>query len=151
MYYGTLQNTHSHPHNHHGQHQQKWPPYAPNEASSPATTRCMDGQQPTKRAVIILGRVRGCMAIKVLLCSGDDASPQHWSVLRAIHPLNLRKNIFTCSGGLPPSNDDNDTGCKTSCGAQGCHFRQRRPWMVVIEIVVVGRLRLVTSYFLISM
>jgi hypothetical protein len=30
-----------------------------------------------------------CMALKVLICSGDDELPQHWSVLRAIiHTLN---------------------------------------------------------------
>jgi hypothetical protein len=31
------------------------------------------------------------MALKALLCSGDDALPQHWSVLRAKHTLNSPK------------------------------------------------------------
>jgi hypothetical protein len=77
---------------------------APNEASSPTTRRRTDGRQPPEQAVInlILGGVRGCMAIKALLCSGDDASPQHRSVSRAIHPLNLQKVVCTCSGGCPP-------------------------------------------------
>jgi hypothetical protein len=99
--YKLLQNTHNHHHNY-GRCRRKHPPHAPNEASSPVTSCCMDGKQPPKQAVIILGGVRGCMAIEVvLLCSGDDASPQHRSVLRALHPLNLCKNICTCSGGLP--------------------------------------------------
>jgi hypothetical protein len=41
----------------------------------------------------IFGRgLRVCMAIKVLLCSKDEALPQHWSILRAIHTLNSPKN-----------------------------------------------------------
>ena len=146
MYSDTLQNTHNHHHNH-GQHQRKWPPYAPNEASSPATTGCMDGQQPTERAVIILGRVRGCIVIKVLICSSDDASPQHWSVLRVIHPLNLTKIMCTCLGGLPPLSNDDGVGCKASCGVREGHFCRRWSWSVVVEMVVVGRWRLVTSFF----
>ena len=89
------------------------------------------------------------LAIKVLHCSGDDASPQHRSVLRAIHPLTPPKIITACSGGLPPLSNDDGTGRKASCGAQGGHFC--RPWSVVVEMVVVGRWRLVTSYFLIPM
>ncbi len=34
------------------------------------------------------------MALKALLCSGDDESPQHRSVLRAIHTLNSPKNYI---------------------------------------------------------
>ena len=89
------------------------------------------------------------MALKTVLCSGDDASPQHRCVLRTIHPLNLRKIICTCSGGLTPLSDDDGAGRKASFWAQGDHFRRRRPWSVVVEMVVVGRWRLVTSYFLI--
>ena len=143
---GTLQNTHNHHHNH-SRRPWKCPPNAPNEASSPAKLRRTDGRQPPEQAVIILGGVRGCMAIKMHLCSSDDALPQHWSVLRAIHPLNLQKNICTCSGGLPPSSDDGSAGRKASYGAQGGNFCLRRPWLVVVEMVVVGRWRLVRSYF----
>ena len=141
-----LQNTHNHHHNH-GERWWKWPPNAPNEASSPATTHCMDGQQPPKQAVIIMGRVRGCIAIKALFCSDNDALPQHWSVLKAIHPLNLQKIMCTCSEGLPPLSNDDNAGHKASCGAQGGHFCRRWPWSVVVEMVVVGRWRLVTSFF----
>ena len=77
------------------------------------------------------------MAIKALLCSGDDAAPHHWSVLRAIHPLNLRKIMCTCSGDLPPLSDDNSAGCKASCGAQGGHFCRRLSWLVVNEMILV--------------
>ena len=118
------------------------------KASSHATTCFMDGQWPPKQAVIILGGVRGYTAIKALLCSGDDASPQHRSVLRAIHPLNLQKIICKCSGGLPPSSNDDGAGRKASCGVQGGHFFRCRPWSVLVEMVVVGRWRLVISYFL---
>ena len=87
------------------------------------------------------------MAIKALICSGNDASPQHLSVLRAIHPLTPPKVITTCLEGLPPSSDDDSAGLNASCGAQGGHFHRRRPWLVVVEMVVVGRWRLVRSYF----
>jgi hypothetical protein len=40
------------------------------------------------------------MALKALLCSGDDESPQHWSILRAIHTLNSPKNYICLLGGL---------------------------------------------------
>jgi hypothetical protein len=145
-----LQHTHNHHHNH-GQCRQKWPPNAPNEASSsPARMPCMDGRQPPKQAVIILGGVRGCMAIKALLFSGNDQSPQHRSVLRAIHPLTPPKIITTCLMGLPPSSNDDSMGRKASCGAQGGHFRWRWPWLVVVEMVIVGHWRLVTSMLALS-
>ena len=48
------------------------------------------------------GGLRVFTALKVLLCSSDDASPQHWSVLRAIHTLNSRKNYIRLLGGLLP-------------------------------------------------
>ncbi len=121
------QNTHNRHHNH-GRCRQKWPPNAPNEASSPTMTRHTDGRQPPKQVVIILGGVWGCMALKALLCSGDDVSPQHQSVLRAIHPFNLQKIICTCSGGLPPSSDDEGVERNASCGSQGGNFHRRWPW-----------------------
>jgi hypothetical protein len=42
------------------------------------------------------------MALKELLCSGDDELPQHRSVLRAIHILNSSKNYIRKLGGLSP-------------------------------------------------
>ncbi len=49
-----------------------------------------------------LGGLRVFMALKVLFCSGDDESPQHRSVLRAIHTLNSPKNYIRKLGGLLP-------------------------------------------------
>jgi hypothetical protein len=40
------------------------------------------------------------MALKVLLCSGDDELPQHRSVLRAINTLNSPKNYIRLLGVL---------------------------------------------------
>ncbi len=42
------------------------------------------------------------MALKALLCSGNDESPQHMSVLRAINTLNSPKNYIRLLGGLSP-------------------------------------------------
>jgi hypothetical protein len=42
------------------------------------------------------------MPLKALLCSGDDASPQHRSVLRAMHTLNNLKKYIPMLGGLSP-------------------------------------------------
>jgi hypothetical protein len=42
------------------------------------------------------------MALKVLLCSGDDASSQYQSVLRAIHTLNSPQNYICLLGGVIP-------------------------------------------------
>ena len=80
-------NTHNNCHNH-GCCRRKWPPNNSNEASSLTMTCQMDGQQPPEQADIIWGEVRGCMALKALLCSRDDALLHYWSVLRAIHLLN---------------------------------------------------------------
>ncbi len=42
------------------------------------------------------------MALKVLLCIGDDELPQHRSVLRAMNTLNSPKNYIRLLGGLSP-------------------------------------------------
>jgi hypothetical protein len=42
------------------------------------------------------------MALKALLCSGNDALPQHCSVLRAMHTLNTPKYYIRLIGGLSP-------------------------------------------------
>jgi hypothetical protein len=120
---------HTQPPSQNGQRRWKWPPNAPNEASSPAKMHHMDERQPLEQAVIILGGVRGCMAIRALHVPAM-MHRQHRSVLRAIHPLTPPKIITTCSGGLPPSSNDDEAGRKASCGAQGGHFCQRWPgWL----------------------
>ncbi len=62
----------------------------------------IDGWHPPELVDVFLGRWRVFMALKALLCSGDDALPQHWSVLRAIHTLNSRKIYIHFLGGLSP-------------------------------------------------
>jgi hypothetical protein len=42
------------------------------------------------------------MALKALLCSGNDESPQHRIALRAIHNLNNPQNFTRLLGGLSP-------------------------------------------------
>ncbi len=57
---------------------------------------------PTSLWMYFGGGLWVCMALKALLCSGNDASPQHWSFLRAIHTLNSPKNYIRLLGGLSP-------------------------------------------------
>jgi hypothetical protein len=47
-----------------------------------------------------LGGSRVFMDLKALLCSGDDESPQHWSVLGTINALNSPKSYTRLLGGL---------------------------------------------------
>jgi hypothetical protein len=62
----------------------------------------MDGRQPSEIADIVFWGLRVFMPLKVLICSGDDASPQHRSALRAIHTLNSLKSYILLLGGLLP-------------------------------------------------
>jgi hypothetical protein len=52
------------------------------------------------------------MPLKVLICSGNDASPQHWSILRVIHTLNSLKNYSRLLGGLSPIHSTRQHGAK---------------------------------------
>jgi hypothetical protein len=92
-----------------------------------------------------LGGLRVCMALKVLLCSGNAASPQHWSVLRAMHTSTTLKTISNCSGDCSPSIQCISVERKASCGALGGHFCQQRPWLAMAVLVVVGRWRLMSD------
>jgi hypothetical protein len=67
-----------------------------------ALRRCIKwmGNNPPSLGMYLRGGLRVCMALKELLCFGDDALPQHWSVLRAIHTLNSPKNYIHLLGGL---------------------------------------------------
>jgi hypothetical protein len=92
------------------------------------------------------GGLRVCMALKALLCFGGDDSPQHRSVLRAIHtPSTAPKIISACSGGCRPSIQCFGVGQKASCGALGGHFCQQRPWSAMVVLVDVGRWRLTSG------
>ncbi len=148
QYFSSLSTKHNGHHNHHnhGRHRQKWPPCAPHEALHSAPTHRFDGRQPSKLADVFLGGgLRVCMALKALLCSSNDASPQHRSVLRAIHTLNSPKNYSCLLGGCRPSIRRIGLECKASCGALGGHFRQWRPWSAMVVLVDVGRWRLTSD------
>jgi hypothetical protein len=82
------------------------------------------------------------MALKALLCSGNDALPQHQSVLRAIYTFNSPKNYIHLLGGLSISIGVEH---KALCGALRGHFCRRRPWSAMIVLVVVGRWRLTSD------
>jgi hypothetical protein len=50
------------------------------------------------------------MALKVLLCSGNDESPHLQSVLRTIHTLNSPQNYIHLLEGLSPINSTRQRG-----------------------------------------
>jgi hypothetical protein len=72
------------------------------------------------------------MALKALLCSGDDELPQHRSVLRAIHTLNSPKNYIRLLGGL--------SSIHSMCwhGAQGLIWGTRGPFPLAAAMVGYG-------------
>jgi hypothetical protein len=72
------------------------------------------------------------MALKALLCSGDDESPQHQSVSRAINTLNSPKNYNRLLGGLSPI----DLTCRR--GAQGLMWGTRGPFPPAAAMVSYG-------------
>jgi hypothetical protein len=92
-----------------------------------------------------LGGVRVFMALEALLCSGNDESPQHRSVLRAIHTLNSPQNYICLFGGLSPIHLSVGMEPKALCGALGGHFRRRRPWSAMVVLFDVGRWRLTSD------
>ena len=128
-------------HHNHGRRPLKCPQNAPLKALRLVLTRQIDGQQPPKQADIILGVLRGCMALNVLLCFGNDASPWHWSVLRAVHPLNPLKIISICSGDRCSSIKDNGAGRRALFVAQGGDFCRRRMWSAIVVMFIVDRWR----------
>jgi hypothetical protein len=85
------------------------------------------------------------MALEVLFCSGDDASPQHWSVLRAILNINTPKNYIRLLGGVLPIHQSIITERKASCGALGGHFHRQQKWSAMVVLVNVGHWRLATD------
>ncbi len=80
-----------------------------------APRQCVEwmGDNPSSLQMNSLGGLRVFMALKVLLCSGNDESPQHWSVLRAINTLNSPQKYIRLLGGLLPIHS------MRRCGAQG--------------------------------
>jgi hypothetical protein len=72
------------------------------------------------------------MALKALLCSGDDESPQHRSVLRAIHTLNSPQNYIHMLGGLLPIHT------LRRRKAQGLMWGTRGPFLLAAVMVGYG-------------
>jgi hypothetical protein len=78
-------------------------PLAPHMTpSAPRQCHKWMGTTPQASRCIFGGGLSVCMALKVLLCSGVDELPQHWSALRAIHTLNSHKNYAYLRGGSSP-------------------------------------------------
>jgi len=115
---------------------QPWPPH---EALRLVPMRQIDGRRSPEQADIMLGVLRGCMALKALLCSGDDASPLHRSVDEGHTPPQPLKIVSACSGGHCSSSEDDGAGLNASCGALGGHFCRRRLWLAMVVMVVVDR------------
>jgi hypothetical protein len=72
------------------------------------------------------------MALKLLLYSGDDALPQHQSVLRAIHTLNSPKKYIHLLGGLLTIHSMH------LIGAQGLMWGTKGPFLPAVAMVCYG-------------
>ncbi len=132
--FSSLITKHTWCHNRHnlGCHQQKWPLSAPHEALHFAPTLQMNRLQLPEIAGVILGGLRVCMALKALLCSGNDELPQHWSVLRAIHTLNSPKIYIRLLWGLSPIHRSR------RCGVQGLMRCTKGPFLPAAVMVGFG-------------
>jgi hypothetical protein len=71
------------------------------------------------------------MALKALLCSGYDASPQHRSVLRAMHTLNTPKNYTRLLG----KSFLIERGCQSR--AQGLMWGARGPFLLAAAMMAM--------------
>jgi hypothetical protein len=90
------------------------------------------GKNPPSLIMYFGGGLRVCMALKVLLCSSNDASPQHWSVLRAIHTLNSPPKYIPLLGGLSTIHSTH------LIGAQGLMWGTRGPFPPAAAMVCYG-------------
>jgi hypothetical protein len=88
-------------------------PLAPHMKPS-APRRCVKwmGDNPLSLRMYFLGGSRVFMDLKALLCSGDDESPQHRSVLGTINALNSPKSYIRLLGGLSPIHSTRWGGAK---------------------------------------
>jgi hypothetical protein len=99
-----------------------------------ALRRCVEwmGDNPPSLWMYSLGGLRVFMALKALLCSGDDESPQHQSVLRAINTLNSPQKYIRLLGGLSPIHSTRWRG------AQGLMWGARGPFLPAAAMVGYG-------------
>ncbi len=99
-----------------------------------ALRRCVKwmGNNPPSLRMYSLGGLRVFMALKALLCSGNDKSPQHQSVLRAINTLNCPQKYIRLLGGLSPIH------LTRRRRAQGLMWGARGPFLPAAAMVGYG-------------
>jgi hypothetical protein len=90
------------------------------------------GDNPPSLRMYSLGGLRVFMALKALLCSSYDESPQHQSVLRAINTLNSPKKYIRLLGGLSLIH------LMRWHGAQGLMWGDRGPFPAAAAMVGYG-------------
>ncbi len=90
------------------------------------------GNNPLSLRMYSLGGLRVFMALKVLLCSGNDELPQHRSVLRAMNTLNSSKKYIHLLGGLLPIH------LTRRREAQGLMWGTRGPFPPAVAMVGYG-------------
>ncbi len=121
-------------------------PQAPHmRPCTPRQRREWMGDNPPSLRMYFMGGLRVFMALKALLCSGNDASPQHGVFWGPYTPSTAARITSTCLGGCRPSIRRGCAERKASCGALGGHFCQRRPWSAMVVLVNVGRWRLTSD------
>jgi hypothetical protein len=103
------------------------------------------GDNPLSLWMYFMGGLRVFIALKALLCSGNDASPQHWSIYGPYTPSTAAKVTSASLGGCRPSIQRSCVERKASCGALGGHFCRRWPWLAMDVLVDVGRWRLTSD------
>ncbi len=91
----------------------------------------MDDNPPNLR-MYFGGGSRVFMDLKALLCSSDDESPQHRSVLGTINTLNSPKSYIRVLGGLSPIHST----CRR--GAKGLVWGARGPFPPAMAMVGYG-------------
>jgi hypothetical protein len=96
--------------------------------------RCFEwmGDNSPSLQMYFMGGLRVFMARKALLCSSNDAFPQHQSVLRAIHTLLSHKNYIRLLGGLSPIHSMH------LCGVQGLMWGTRGAFLPAAAMVSYG-------------
>ncbi len=108
-------------------------PLAPHMTpSAPCQCHKWMGDNPPSKRMDFWGGLRVCMALKALLCSGDDELPQNWSVLRAIYTLNSPKNYTRLLRGLSPIHSMHWRG------VEGLMWGTRGPFPLAAAMVVYG-------------
>ncbi len=113
-----------------------------------APCQCLEwmGDNPPSLRMYFMGGLRVFMALKVLLCSGNNALPQHGVFWEPYTPPTAARITSACLGGCFQSIRRGCAERKASCGALGGHFRRRRPWLAMVVLVNVGHWRLTSVW-----